>query len=193
MDNCFTSIRGNLVGLCELIVESDLQIEWDCTSYETLANLTDENLAMMRRAGCTMIHMGIETGSERIRAKINKRSDLPDVCKKVHAIKRSGIRLTAWFMIGFPDERLSDILQTIRCAFGIGADLIEFSLVLPLPGSVVCEGMKQQNAVTEIRWSQFEKLKPPYPLSRLAPWVLALLLKLLHLTLRVRNRLRRTN
>lgn len=191
MDNCFTSIRRNLVGLCELIVESGLRIEWDCASYETLANLTDENLALMRRAGCTMIHMGIESGSERIRATINKRSELTEITEKVRAIRRSGIRLTAWFMLGFPGERLADMLQTVRYAFGTGADLIEFSLVLPLPGSAVCEEMKQQHTVTDIRWSRFEKLRPPYSLSRLSPGQLVVLLKFVRIAVRVRNRVRR--
>ena len=188
-DNCFTSILGNLVDLCKLIISSDMRIEWDCASYETLANLTDENLAMMRQAGCTMIHMGIETGSERIRAIINKRSDLSDISEKVRSIKRSGIGLTAWFMFGFPGECLSDMLQTIRYAFGIGADRLEFSLVLPLPGSAVCEGMKQQYALTDIRWSQFEKLQSPYALSRLSIWQLSILLRVVRLALRFRRHL----
>ena len=191
MDNCFTSIRGNLVRLCELIIASGLAIEWDCASYETLANLTDANLALMRRAGCTMIHMGIESGSERVRATISKRSELAEISAKIKAIRRSGIRLTAWFMLGFPGERLSDMLQTIRYAFGTGADLITFSLVFPLPGSDVYEQLKRQNGVGELRWSRFEKLQPPYSLSRLSLGQLTLLLRLVRLGLRVRNRLRR--
>ena len=191
MDNCFTSIRGNLVRLCELIIASGLAIEWDCASYETLANLTDGNLALMRRAGCTMIHMGIESGSERVRATISKRSELAEITRTIKAIRLSGIRLTAWFMIGFPGERLSDMLQTIRYAFGSGADLITFSLVFPLPGSDVYEQLRRQDGVEDIRWSRFEKVQPPYSLSRLPVWQLTLLLGLVRLALRVRHRLRR--
>lgn len=191
MDNCFTSIRDHLTGLCRLIIESGLAIEWDCASYETLKNLTDENLALMRRAGCTMIHMGIESGSERIRATINKRSELAEITEKVGAIKRSGIRLTAWFMLGFPDERLVDMLQTIRYAFGTGADHITFGPVLPLPGSAVCRAMQERHALGDIRWSRFEELRSPYPLSRLAPWQLTLLLAAAHRAVRLRDRLRR--
>lgn len=190
-DNCFTSIRANLVSLCRLIVESGLAIEWDCASYETLANLSDENLALMRRAGCTMIHMGIESGSERIRATINKRSELAEITEKVRAIRSSGIRLTAWFMLGFPDERLGDMLQTIRYAFGTGADQITFTPVLPLPGSAVFRKMQERHSLGEIQWSRYEELRSPYPLSRLAPWQLASLLRLARLAVRVRARLRR--
>ena len=188
-DNCFTSISQNLEGLCKLIIESGMRIEWDCASYETLANLTDENLAMMRRAGCTMIHMGIETGSKRIRASIEKRSSLAEICQTIKAIKRSGIRLATWFMLGFPNERLSDMFQTIRYAFNTGADLIEFSMLLPLPGSTVCENMKEKLSVKDIRWSRFEKNQPPYPLSRLSTWQLLILLRVVRLALRFRKHL----
>lgn len=60
-DNCFTSHKENLMHLCGGVINEDMDIEWDCVSYEKLDNLTDETLSLMYRSGCRMIHMGIES------------------------------------------------------------------------------------------------------------------------------------
>jgi anaerobic magnesium-protoporphyrin IX monomethyl ester cyclase len=191
MDNCFTSIGGNLAELCRIIIVSGMKIEWDCVSFETLANLTNANLALMRQAGCTTIHIGIESASERTRATINKRCELTDIAEKIRMIRKNGISAVGWFMIGFPNERLGAILETVLYAFHLDTELITFTSVFPLPGTAVYTQMKTRYGFRELRWGEYDEGLSPYAVGTLPAPVLLFVLRALRLGIRIRQRLRR--
>lgn len=190
-DNCFTSIRGNLKNICELIIREKMQIEWDCVSYERLDNLTEEVLSLMYEAGCRMIHMGIESGSEKTRKTMHKACSLVDITLKNQLIKKSGIKVGAWFMLGFPHETEKDMKDTISYAFSLDAELITFTICFPLPGSDVYNYIKEKYKFNKIDWSVFDIYKSVYPVSEISSRKTARLLKRVRLRIRIDNKIKK--
>lgn len=176
-DNCFTSIRENLTKLCELILKEKMEIEWDCNSYQRLDTLTDETLSLMYKAGCRMIHMGIESGSEKTRKVMNKFCSLGEITEKVKLIKKNGIKVGAWFMIGFPEETKEEMNKTIRYAFSLGSELVMFTICFPLPGTQVYRYIKEKYKFDRIDWANFDIYTSQYPVSKLSSMKLTWLLK----------------
>jgi len=167
-DNCFTSIKENLIRLCELIIEEGMEIEWDCVSYERLDNLTDETLSLMYRAGCRMIHMGVESGSPNVRRVMNKSGSLEEITEKVRIIQRNSIKVCAFFMIGFPEETKQEMKKTIKYAFFLGAELVMFTICFPLPGTQVYSYIKEKYKFDRIDWANFDIYTSQYPISKLS-------------------------
>lgn len=184
-DNCFTSHKVNLIKICEGIIKERMNIEWDFVSYERLDNLTNETLSLMYKAGGRMIHMGIESGSEKIRKVMNKSCSLKDISEKVKIIQRNGIKIGAWFMIGFPEETKKEIKETIKYAFSLGTDLTTFTICFPLPGSQVYYHIREKYKFDKIDWSNFDIYNSPYPMSELSSKELTRMLKKIRLRIKL--------
>jgi radical SAM superfamily enzyme YgiQ (UPF0313 family) len=189
-DNCFTSLRGNLVAICEGVIESGMDIQWDCASYESLRNLTDETLSLMYRAGCRMIHMGIESASERTRKRMNKSCSLSEITEKAGVVRGNGIKVGAWFMVGFPEETRKEMQETIDYALSLGAELVTITPCFPLPGTEVYNYLRERYGIERIDWSDFDIRRSRYPMSELSSVRLAMLLKLVRFRMGLRSRLR---
>ena len=190
-DNCFTSNKENVLQLCEMILQQKMNIEWDCVSYERLDNLTDDILPLLYKAGCRMIHMGIESGSEATRKRMNKSCTLGEITEKTKLLKKNQIKTGAWFMIGFPAETKGEMKETIQYAFSLGADLIMFTIVFPLPGTETYDYIKEKHKIQTIDWSSFDIYNSKYPMSQLSPAKLKALLRMIRFRIRMHEMLRR--
>lgn len=189
-DNCFTAIKENVKALCTLIIDRKMDIEWDCVSYERLDNLDDELLPLMFRAGCRILHIGIESGCEKTRKKMNKISSLQDIIRKVKTIKSHGIKVGGWFMLGFPEETRDDIKDSIKFAFSLGADFVKFNIVFPLPGSRNYDYLKERYNIGKIDWSGFDISSSPYPMGQMSSRKLSRLILLLDIRSRLYNNIK---
>jgi len=190
-DNCFTSNKNHLIELCEMIVSRGMNIEWDCTSYENIANLTNETLSLMHRAGCRLIHMGIESGSLATRKTMNKSCRLQDISEKVKLAQRNGIMVAGYFMLGFPGETKEEMKTSIAYAFSLGADRFDFTPCFPLPGTEVYRYLQAKFRIDRIEWSRFDINTSPYPLSALPTPELTLLVRWTRYRARLAKILRR--
>jgi radical SAM superfamily enzyme YgiQ (UPF0313 family) len=190
-DNCFTQNHDNLMTLCEMMLKNNMDIEWDCVTYERLENLTLETLSTMYSAGCRMIHMGIESGSEKTRKTMNKWCSLGEIKEKVGFMRQSGINVGAWFMIGFPEETKKDMKDTASYAFSLKADLLTFTICFPLPGSRVYRYIKDKYGFDRVDWASFDLHNSQYPASEVPSRELTRFLKSLRLRIRIDRKLRR--
>jgi len=133
----------------------------------------------MYRAGCLMLHIGIETGSEKIRKMMDKTGTLGKITDKIRLLKRNGFKVGAWFMIGFPRETKKEMKETIKYAFSIDADLITFAEVFSLPGAEIYDYLKEKYGFQRIDWSNFDIHSSMYPGSCLSSKRLSRLLKVI--------------
>tara|TARA_R110000851_G_scaffold236991_5_gene389744 strand:- start:14689 stop:16218 length:1530 start_codon:yes stop_codon:yes gene_type:complete len=100
-----------------------------------------EVIELLAEVGFTDIVLPFESAHQRIIRKwcSNKwKVDNIDVEGLVRAIKDSGMRVAANYMIGFPDETREEVMSTIDFArenMKYGLDASNFFLVMPLPGT----------------------------------------------------------
>ncbi len=188
-DNCFTSSRPHITGICQGILDAGLDIVWDCNCYENLKSLDQETVALMARAGCCMVHMGIESASPRVRQRTNMTASLKDYLEKARLLRKNGIGIGAWFILGFPGETLSDMWRTLRFALTMRPDVGSFTRCFPLPNSQVYAELKKQYAITRLDWATYQP--DHYSLSTLSPLALGAALKASRLLLGLRQRLTR--
>jgi len=146
-DNLAAS-RHKLAELCWKLGERQLGVTWNCAAR--IDALDGEILEQMRSVGCESIFLGIESGSQRMQETINKRLKLHQVIPTISQISNNGLSFTASFIMGFPDERIEDLIATINLAMEMSLAGVatvpgfEFNLAIPLPGSPLYEEYSQE-------------------------------------------------
>jgi radical SAM superfamily enzyme YgiQ (UPF0313 family) len=89
----------------------------------------------MKKAGCFNIHLGIESGNDRILEKMKKNITVEQIRKAVQTIKSVGLSCSASFMIGYLSETREEILNTIEFAVELELNNCQFYITQPEPGT----------------------------------------------------------
>ena len=132
-DDSFTVNKKRVAELCDRLLEEGIQIHWEST---TRVDLIDEPmLQKMAVAGCNMIKVGVESGSESIHQLIKKGISLHQVRQAAQWFNRHGIFWVAFFMMGLPNETEEDIQETRKLMREIQPDYVSIGVYEPYPGT----------------------------------------------------------
>ena len=129
----FTVNREQVVSLCRLMIEQNLNVRWTCNSRVDYVD--EEMLRLMGRAGCWLISWGIESGNEAILKNARKGADPAKAERALTWAKRAGIKNWGYFIIGLPGETETTIRQTIDFSKRLPLDLALFHVAAPYPGT----------------------------------------------------------
>jgi len=119
--------------LCDELIKENLGISWWC---EIRAEGVTESLARkMKKAGCTTVAIGVESGDGNILKKINKQLNKETVLKSSIIFKKYGILVDAFFMFGFPWENKRELDNTIKFMKEMNPNYAWLAIVIPYPGT----------------------------------------------------------
>jgi radical SAM superfamily enzyme YgiQ (UPF0313 family) len=114
------------------------------TSYarsHTIARINDENLHKMKEAGLNRIHIGLESGNDKILSLIEKGVD-----KKTHILagqklKKAGIELSEYYMPGLGGKEYwkENAIETADALNQINPEFIRIRTLAVLPNSPLAE------------------------------------------------------
>ena len=155
-DDTFTFNKGWVKELCDLIIERDIRLPWGCNSR--VNTVTRELLKTMKRAGCTGLSLGVESGSQEILDKaLRKGIKLSEVKSAFKLCKEEGINTKAFLMLGSPFETTESLRSTIQLIREIKPDRIDVSRTTPLPGSDLFTLSKQLGILNmdENSWTDY--------------------------------------
>jgi radical SAM superfamily enzyme YgiQ (UPF0313 family) len=80
----------------------------------TPSTAKDEILRLLSESGCTKISMGVQSGSEVIRTKLlHRRHTDEDIIVAAQKIKKYGMKLSAEYIFGFPEETPKDMWKSL--------------------------------------------------------------------------------
>jgi anaerobic magnesium-protoporphyrin IX monomethyl ester cyclase len=133
MDLEFALRRRFVEAFCELLLRRKVNVNWCCQTRVT--DVDDSLVGLMARAGCKLIHFGVESGSARILAKTGKKIQLEDAQRAVSATRRHGIASAVFMNLGFPGETASERRETRAFARSLDPTYASFHLVTPYPGT----------------------------------------------------------
>ncbi len=131
-DDTFTISRQRVRKVCEEIKNRNLKVTWSCNAR---ANLDLETMKRMKRAGCRLVDVGYESGSDQILKGIKKGVSTDRMRKFAQDARRAGLMVLGDFIIGLPGETEDTVRQTIRFAKELKPNLIQFAVATPLPGT----------------------------------------------------------
>ena len=138
----FTLNKSFVAEICNLLIQEDYRIRWACQTRADSVNL--ELLKMMRKAGCRIIHYGLESGSPKVLESTQKRISLESIRQGVQWAKEAGMEVVCFTMMGLPDETVDDMLMSIEFAKEVNPDYISFHVATPYPGTKFHELVKPE-------------------------------------------------
>lgn len=136
-DDLFTCNAQFLKSFCHRLKDEGLQISWSCLSRVDSVN--GEVARLMKSAGCSKVHFGIESGNDNVLKLMNKKIDVAKITRGVEMFKGNGIGCAGFFIVGYPGETVETIEETFDFALSLGLDEISFNVPYPLPGSKLYE------------------------------------------------------
>jgi len=149
-DDTFMFKKDRVIEICRTIIEKNLKISWAAISH---VNFVDkEVLYWMRKAGCTQISYGVESGSERIRKLLNKNIRTDQIKNAFALTTRYGILARAYFIYGCPGESWDTIQETIDLIHEIKPLSIIFYILDIFPGTALYADLVEQSGLTDDVW-----------------------------------------
>ena len=149
-DDTFTAHRQRVLDFCRGLGESGIDLLWDCQSRVNIVD--EERLVAMRRAGCTHIQYGVESGSPRMLERLNKGIGVDEIRRAAALTRRIGLGLSIYLITGIDGETDEDLASTVRLIEEIRP---HDGLVSPLtvyPGTGLHDEAKLRHGLSEDFW-----------------------------------------
>jgi radical SAM superfamily enzyme YgiQ (UPF0313 family) len=153
--------RDWVLEFCREIERRGLKFTWQMPGGTRSEIIDDEVAAAMYRNGCRNFAYAPESGSPRILKLIKKRVDLKRLTSSVRAALRRGLHVKCNIIIGFPDERRSDIVKTwlFCCRMALlGIDAVEPMLFIPYPGTQLFNQLRAEGRIGDFDDEYFRSL-----------------------------------
>jgi len=157
LDDTFLLDNGWMTRLCDAIAEADLGIVWGCNVRADVAD--KEMLAYMQEAGLRIVHIGIESASQRVLDEVyHKGITIAQVRQAVGDAHKLGLNVRGYFMLGAPGETEEELRATVRLANELPLDDVTFSITTPLPHTHLYDSTRHLIARD---FSEFDYYKVP--------------------------------
>jgi len=124
-DLSFGVDRDHYLEILERMLKEGLDLSFNCLARADDLDL--ELLRLMRRAGCHLVHIGVETASEQSLKRVGKRESQEQITAAIVRCRQAGIRVLASYVLGFPWEDPADIERTIELAVRLDTDFASFN------------------------------------------------------------------
>lgn len=118
--------------------------------------LDDGFLALMRRTGCRMVMIGIETTTDDALAEIGKRLEVSTIEKAVEGFHRHGIAVHGMFVAGLDTDTAASAETTAAFARRLGIDTFQLMVETPLPGTKLWDRVSPQGRLLSDDWSLYD-------------------------------------
>ncbi len=134
LDDNFTLDKDWAQAVCEGILRKGLKFNWWA---QVRGNLADYDLMrLMRRAGCIVAAITIESGNDRIRRQVMcKDITREEIHRAYRMAKRLGMLTQGTLMMGSPTETWEECLDSIDFFRKMDPDWAGVLLTTPLPGT----------------------------------------------------------
>jgi anaerobic magnesium-protoporphyrin IX monomethyl ester cyclase len=149
-DDTFTYKKSWVEAICQEIIHRRLDITW--VAIARVNHIQDDILAWMRKAGCIQISFGIESGSEKIRQKLNKPIKTAQIKKAFERVKHYGIMPRAYFIYGSPGESQETIQASIDLIQAIKPLSVITYILDIFPGTRIYQELLNQERISEDIW-----------------------------------------
>lgn len=132
-DENFTVNKQRIVEICKVLMRKKYDLKWGCVARVDM--IQEENLKLMKKAGCTSISFGIESGSQRILDILGKNLKLETINKGIAMTEKIGIRARGYFIVGHPTETIETIEETKDFIKKLPFSEVQVSFMTPFPGT----------------------------------------------------------
>lgn len=155
----------SFTAFCDELIARNLPIHWFGNARAD--NLTDPAFVhRLKRSGCWMLALGIESESDDVRKNMVKRLERQKIQTAFKNMRDAGIRSFAFFIFGYPGETLKTMDQTIEYAIELDPDFANFYPAVPYPGTALYDKCIRESLLPSDAKDDWSKMEYSYYLLR---------------------------
>lgn len=151
-DDNFSVDQENVQEFCKLMIENKIKLKW---VVECRVNLTYETMVLMKKAGCRLVVVGYESGSQKVLDGMHKGITLEQSRKFNDAAKKAGMRIHGCFMVGNPGETKETMMETLNFAKSLRMDTAQFFPLIVYPGTEAWDWAQKNNYIKTKDYSKW--------------------------------------
>jgi anaerobic magnesium-protoporphyrin IX monomethyl ester cyclase len=155
---------GWLQRFADLVEEKNAAVPFKSLSRADLL-LREGEIEALQRAGCQIVWIGAESGSQKILDAMEKGTRVEQIYEASQRLHAAGMQVGFFLQFGYPGETRDDIELTLQMVRNCKPDDIGMSVSYPLPGTKFFERVKDQLGIKQ-NWLDSEDLamlyKGPY-------------------------------
>ncbi len=129
-DSMFNGSQPRAADLCEGLTRRGLDLSWSCFSHVRFVR-DPAALRSWRRAGCHTVLLGLESANPASLAAMDKRQTPDEMREAVSRLTEAGLRVGAFFLLGYPGETDEDMRRTIALATELDLSFASFQFAVP--------------------------------------------------------------
>ena len=137
--------------ICREILRRKLVFKWKVKARVDQVDLP--MLKLMKKAGCRIIGLGVEAGTEKALKELNKGYTLKQIKRAFRLANQAGLETLAYFMIGTYGETKKDVMETIDFSIELKPTYAHYMTTTPMPGSKMYAENKK--SIRTKKWSDF--------------------------------------
>ena len=132
----------------DLIETQDARVPFKCLNRVDLL-LREGSIEALRRAGCRIVWVGAESGSQRVLDAMEKGTRVEQIYEAARRLHAAGIAIGFFLQFGYPGETRDDIDLTLKMVRECRPDDIGMSVSYPLPGTKFHAAVQEQLGVQQ--------------------------------------------
>ncbi len=175
-DDTFSVGSDRVEQVADALIARNNRLPW---TANVRANLSLDAMRKMKEAGCRLIIVGYESGSQEILDSVSKGTTVEQNMEFAERAGKAGLLVHGCFMAGNPGETPETLEETFRMAVKLAPDTAQFFPVMVYPGTALYRRYREEGRLkTENyrRWVTPEGLHncivdlPQLPAEVLVQW-----------------------
>lgn len=167
IDDNFVVDQNFVVDLCHSILQAGIRKYFMAQARVDMVVHHPDVFKKMADAGFVYLFLGLESFSDRILKKLNKRLKFQEIKSAMKILHDYGFIIQGNIIIGADlEDTKKDLESLVDIAKNLDIDIASFSLLTPLPGTKLMEQMMKENLLISKDWRDFNLsipvIKYPY-------------------------------
>ncbi len=151
-DDTFTADSKRVERFCKAKIKAGSKIKWSCNAR---ADVQLETLQLMKEAGCRLLCVGFESGSQHVLNDVRKGTTLGKMQQFMLDCRKADILVHGCFMVGNPEDSEETIKATIELAKVLDPDSVQFFPIMVYPGTASYDYFKKKGWLVSQDYSKW--------------------------------------
>ncbi|HOT23853.1 MAG TPA: radical SAM protein [Thermoleophilia bacterium] len=170
-DDNMAADRKRLKQLLTMMIERGLVIPWSA-QVRTDVVRDPELLDLMRRSGCELVYLGLESVNQATLDAFDKAQTVADVERAIKVLHEYGIRSHGMFVLGADTDTVETVRDTVKFAMKNHIDTVMLNILTPLPGTPQFEDLDAAGRIFDKRWHLYDAHHVVFTPAQMTPYEL---------------------
>ncbi len=170
-DDNMAADRRRLKTLLQMMIDEGLVIPWSAQVRTDVAR-DPELLDLMRRSGCHLVYLGLESVNQATLDSYEKAQSVADIETAIKVLHEYGIKTHGMFVLGADTDDVQTVRDTVDFAIRNRIDTVMLNILTPLPGTVQYAQLEAAGRIFDRRWELYDAHHVVFQPARMTPYEL---------------------